>query len=180
VALAVALLKGKTFDRMVRMVTEVGVSSILPFTCERSVPRPDTERLHRRIQRWRTIAAEAVRQSGRSWVPTVETCTALEEIIQTSSAPVRAVLHEASWSHTLPEFLETKGETERILLVGPEGGFSEREVELATRHGFEVVGLGLPILRAETAAVAAAVFACVAKRSEAARQSRLDRKPSVE
>jgi 16S rRNA (uracil1498-N3)-methyltransferase len=160
VRLGIALLKGKKLDSVVRMVTEVGVSSILPFSCTRSVPKADARRMTARISRFETIASEAARQSCRSSVPTVQPPRTLEEILSGDLPPFRAVLHEAAEGRTLSDLLAGAG-PERLLLVGPEGGFTPGEIERAGRTGFHIARLDLPVLRAETAAVVAAALACL-------------------
>jgi 16S rRNA (uracil1498-N3)-methyltransferase len=69
-------------------------------------------------------------------------------------------LHESADGRTLSDLLFDAG-PERLLLVGPEGGFAPEEIEMARQKGFHVARLGLPVLRAETAAVVAAALACL-------------------
>jgi 16S rRNA (uracil1498-N3)-methyltransferase len=158
VHLGVALLKGKKLDIVIRMATELGVASISPFVCERSVARPDPARMEGRVTRWRSLAAEAARQSGQAVVPEIERCRTLDEILPTHPQAVRLVLQPSAGHVTLTEFLRGRSAPERLILVGPEGGFTPDEVERARRAGYEPVRLDLPVLRAETAAVAAATL----------------------
>jgi 16S rRNA (uracil1498-N3)-methyltransferase len=160
VHLGIALLKGKKLGTVVRMATEVGVASIQIFTCARSVPKADTRRMKERIRRLETIAAESARQSCRSSVPTVRSLCTFEEIVSGDLPPFCAVLHESAGGRPLPNLLSDAG-PRRLLLVGPEGGFTPQEIESAAKAGFHVVGLDLPVLRAETAAVVAAALACL-------------------
>lgn len=160
VRLGVALLKGKKLDSVVRMATEVGVASIQLFTCARSVPRADAHRMRERLRRFETIASESARQSCRSSVPVFLSMRGLEEILCGDLPPFCAILHESAGGRTLSDLL-AHAEPGRLLLVGPEGGFTSAEIEQAGRTGFHVAGLGLPVLRAETAAVVAAALACL-------------------
>jgi len=160
VRLGVALLKGKKLDSVVRMVTEVGVASIWPFSCARTVPKTDARRMQERINRFATIASEGARQSCRSFIPTVHPLQTLEEILSGNLPPFCAVLHESAGGRSLSDLL-TDAEPERLLLVGPEGGFAPEEIEMARQKGFHIAQLGLPVLRAETAAVMAAALACL-------------------
>ena len=160
VELGIALLKGKKLDSVVRMATEIGVTSIQVFTCARSVPKTDARRIKERLRRFETIASESARQSCRSSVPTVQPLRSLEEILQGDLPPFCAVLHESAGGRPLPDLLSDAG-PRRLLLVGPEGGFTPKEIESAAEAGFHVVGLDLPVLRAETAAVVAAALACL-------------------
>ncbi len=160
VSLGVALLKGRKLDSVVRMVTEVGVASIQLFTCARSVPRPDARRMRERIRRFGAIASESARQSCRSSVPTLEPLQSLEELLSGDLPSFCALLHTKAGNRTLPDLLAGAG-PKRLLLVGPEGGFTPGEIEAARQMGFRIAGLGLPVLRAETAAVVAAAVACL-------------------
>lgn len=160
VRLGVALLKGRKLDSVVRMATEIGVASIQLFTCARSVPKTDARRMRERIRRLETIASESARQSCRSSVPTLPPLQGLEEILSGNLPAFCALLHETAGGRSLSDLL-IDAEAERLLLVGPEGGFTPEEVEDAGRMGFHVAGLGLPVLRAETAAVVAAAVACL-------------------
>lgn len=160
VQLGIALLKGKKLDSVVRMATEVGVASIQIFTCARSVPKTDARRIKERLRRFETIAAEAARQSCRSSVPTVQPLRSLEEVILGDLPPFCAILHESAGGHPLPDLLSDAG-PERLLLVGPEGGFTSEEIEKAGQNGFYIAHLDLPVLRAETAAVVASALACL-------------------
>jgi 16S rRNA (uracil1498-N3)-methyltransferase len=162
VQLGIALLKGKKLDSVVRMATEVGVASIQIFTCARSVPKADTRRMKERIRRFETIAAESARQSCRSSVPTIRPLCSFEEVISGDLPPFCALLHESAAADmpSLTGLLADAG-PRRLLLVGPEGGFTQDEIETAERKGFHIVHLDLPVLRAETAAVVAAALACL-------------------
>jgi 16S rRNA (uracil1498-N3)-methyltransferase len=160
VRLGIALLKGKKLDAVVRMATEVGVASIQIFTCARSVPKTDARRMQERIRRFETIASESARQSCRSSVPILQPLRSLEEVLSGDLPPFCAILHEGADGRTLSGLLTDAG-PERLLLVGPEGGFTPGEVEKAGQRGFHIVRLDLPVLRAETAAVVAAALACL-------------------
>lgn len=160
VQLGIALLKGKKLDSVVRMATEVGVASIRVFTCARSVPKADARRMKERIRRFETIVSEAARQSCRSSVPTVQPLASFEEILSGDLPPFCAILHESAGGRPLIGLLCDAG-PRRLLLVGPEGGFTKNEIETAERKGFYVAHLDLPVLRAETAAVVASALACL-------------------
>ena len=160
--LGCALLKGRKLDDVVRMATEIGVTGIQPLVSARCVSRPDTRRIKDRRARWQTIAAQAARQSGRSRVPQVAGLLTLEEVLSQPPPGPGVMLHERAGS-LLVDWLAGLGGGPRFLLVGPEGGFNEEEVDLAAGAGLGVAGLGLPVLRAPTAAVVAAAFACVSE-----------------
>jgi 16S rRNA (uracil1498-N3)-methyltransferase len=162
--LGVALLEGRKLDEVVRMVTELGVSAVEPFTCARSIPRPDGAG-RARVARWQKIAEEASRQSGRASVPYIKPVREFDELLRESARDPdlgsRAVLYEAALGQTVLTWLASEASGERLLLVGPEGGFAPGEVERARQAGFAVLSLGPTILRSDTAAIVAAAIACL-------------------
>jgi 16S rRNA (uracil1498-N3)-methyltransferase len=110
-----------------------------------------------KTRRWRTIAQEAARQSGRADVPVVAEVTALAVALADAAAAggTRLVLWEEERTLPLRKVLAQVPCLPVTLLVGPEGGFSKEEVESARAQGFSSVGLGPRILRVETAALVA-------------------------
>ncbi len=155
---AQALLKDRKMDGLVRQLTELGASRWLPFISERSIPRPNDKRLRARRERWIKIAREALKQCKRGRTPTVGEVRAFEEILD---APEPDDLKILCWEkETKPVHAGiSMASGERIdrvfMLLGPEGGFTPREVEMAREHGFVSISLGPRVLRAETAALAA-------------------------
>lgn len=139
---AFALTKGTKPDLVVQKLTEVGVDRIVPFAAERSVVRWDSAKVTAQHHRWQTIARGAVQQSRRVWLPTVEALVGFDEVIA-----LGAVIVDRGG--------ESLTATDTVLAVGPEGGWSEIERDLAGRR----VSLGPAVLRAETAAIAAGVLA---------------------
>lgn len=156
VTLAIALPKGSGFDEVVRQVTELGVSCIVPILSERTVLKPSDNRL----DRWRKIAQEAAEQSERQVVPTV-----LEPIKWTAFLKLeRSGIKLLCWERGGTAF-ESLGEGEPVTIaVGPEGGWTAQEVAAATAAGYGLLSLGPRILRAVTASVA--VMAQVAAQME--------------
>ncbi|HUU04154.1 MAG TPA: RsmE family RNA methyltransferase [Myxococcota bacterium] len=159
VRIGVALTKGRKLDIAVRMLTEIGVETIEPFSCTRSVTHPSGAGLAARIERWQNIARQAARQSGRCSVPGILPIRPLEAVLEARNEPQRVILHTGQDLPELPRLLANKPAGERILLIGPEGGFTEEEIHQALKAGFCVASLGLPVLRTETACVAAAAYA---------------------
>lgn len=141
-------------DEVVRAATALGVEAITWVHTERSVARLSSERGSARRQRWRRIAVEAARQSGRGDLPRLDEPGSLEGALGGARAPLRVLLLPGAE----PLFARVgawQGDIELALLVGPEGGFDRRELELAERHGFLPASLGATTLRTELAAVAA-------------------------
>jgi 16S rRNA (uracil1498-N3)-methyltransferase len=149
--LAQAALKADKMDLIIEKATELGVSEIVVFNCERSLGHPS---LHRQA-RWQRIASGAVKQSQRSSAPALVGPIPFEQLLWRTE-PLRLLFWENEFAASLAD---VNGASEAILaVVGPEGGFSAAEVEQASVRGFHPVGLGPRTLRAETAAVAAAAL----------------------
>lgn len=152
VVVGFAVLKGDRPEWVVQKLTEVGVDRILAFVSERNVVRwePGSERALRQVHRWRQVAREAAMQSRRVRLPVIEEVQVLGEVVAGLGGSGRsgAALAEPGGA---PPGLERP-----TILIGPEGGWSPAELEM----GLPTVGLGPTILRAETAALAAAVLLC--------------------
>ena len=156
---AQAILKDRKMDRIVRQLTELGVCEWLPFTSQRSVPRPDFRKQAARVERWNKITREALKQCRRGRVMKIEPAASFDQMLEKSQAYDLRVIF---WENE-PESLhkgDNPGQTGTVfrifIAIGPEGGFSTAEIEAARAKGFATAGLGPRILRADTAAVAAA------------------------
>ena len=154
VTLAQSLLKGEKMDYLIQKATELGVKEIVPFFSSRSVPLLEKSGRLKRHHRWGRIAIEASKQCGRGVVPKIEPLQDYSEMLQIASpGSLRLILWEREGGQ-LKEVLERSKEKTRIFfIIGPEGGFSQEEVEEAKRAGFIPVTLGRRILRAETASL---------------------------
>ena len=154
VELGQGICKGDRMDLVVQKATELGVRTIRPIVCERTVVKLDAARAERRMAHWRAIAVHAAQQSGRTRVPEVAGVEDLGAWLARAGAGPAFVLSPhagASLSDLAPS---GPGESVR-LLVGPEGGLSPREVERAGATGFAGLRLGPRVLRTETAALVA-------------------------
>ena len=154
--LAQGLAKGEKLDLAVQKATELGATRILPLVVDRSIVRLDAERGERRVERFRRIAEEAARQSGRSDVPRIDApCTLGDLAALLRAEPERRGLlldpaeREVRLSHAV------RGSAKLLLAVGPEGGFTAEEHAAAVASGFVPVSLGRLVLRTETAGLAA-------------------------
>jgi 16S rRNA (uracil1498-N3)-methyltransferase len=156
---AQAILKDRKMDRIVRQLTELGACEWLPFGSQYSVPKPDVRKLAARSERWKRITREALKQCRRGRVMTIRSAVSFEEMLaEGQSYDLRVVFWEnqsASPSAT-PGLPRTRLVRRIFAVIGPEGGFSTTEIEAAQAAGFVTAGLGPRILRADTAAVAAA------------------------
>jgi len=160
IIVAQAFLKEKKMDRLVRQLSELGIVKWIPFIAERSVPRPDKKHLLARTKRWEKIATEALKPSRRARIMEIGETVSFEEMLNLGQF---CDLKVAFWEDELqPVHNNMLGSGEQIntvfALIGPEGGFTPKEIEKAADRGFITVGLGPRILRSETAAVAACVL----------------------
>jgi 16S rRNA (uracil1498-N3)-methyltransferase len=157
VRLRPALVKGRKLDPVIRQCTELGVAEIGPVLCERSVSRPDGDSAAHRAERWEKIALEAARQCGRRTPPQVAAPLAFPAAVAGIAALGGTGLILAPGGSEGPDperpLLGPQTPEPISALIGPEGGFTNAEVELAEEAGLRVVGLGRRILRADTAAI---------------------------
>jgi 16S rRNA (uracil1498-N3)-methyltransferase len=150
--------RGERMDFVVQKATELGVARITPVLTDYGVVKLDGERAEKRRMHWQGVAASACEQSGRIRPPLVDTPLPLNDWLGMGRAgdAVHLILRPGAGKPL--GGVETV-EAGLCLLVGPEGGFSEREYDDAEFAGFEPVTLGPRVLRTETAAVAAIAIA---------------------
>lgn len=155
---APALIKGERMEWCIQKLVELGASEIIPVHTERCVVKLQGDRAHKRRDRHEAIARAAAQQSRRASVPAVAEAVSLPELLtRANSCDLRLVLWEGERTVSLASVLPETPPGRACVLIGPEGGLTEAEVALARQAGFLAVGLGSHILRAETAALAAAV-----------------------
>jgi 16S rRNA (uracil1498-N3)-methyltransferase len=142
--LAMSIIQLDKFDLVIQKATELGVRSIIPMITARVELRP--ERYGGKAERWERIAFEAVKQSGRTVVPKIESATPFREVIGRSG--LRVLFDAEAPPGALPEAAEA------TLLIGPEGGWTDDETLEARKAGCTFQRLGPRRLRAETAAIA--------------------------
>lgn len=144
--------KNPKLETIVQKATEIGVVRIVPVDTVRAVAKIDKEA---KIDRLRKIAREAAKQSKRAVVPVVTPVMNFKEaVLEASKADIKIIAYEDEKMISIKEALK-KNEGETIsVLIGPEGGFEEKEVELAKSMGIASVTLGKRILRTETAGLA--------------------------
>ncbi|QUH01071.1 16S rRNA (uracil(1498)-N(3))-methyltransferase [Saccharopolyspora erythraea] len=155
VTLAQALVKGDRGELAVELATEAGVDGVLPWKAARCVARwDDGPRGAKALGRWRSTVAQAAKQARRPWTPEVAepvTTRQLSRVVAEADAAV--VLHESAPTPLASADLPAEGEL--VLVVGPEGGVGEDELEVLTEAGAQAVRLGPSVLRASTAAAVA-------------------------
>ncbi|MBS3754980.1 MAG: 16S rRNA (uracil(1498)-N(3))-methyltransferase [Desulfobacterales bacterium] len=155
---AQGFLKDRKMDDLVRQITELGATRWIPMITERTVARPDAKRMEKRIQRWQAIAVEAVKQCGRSMVPKIDSMTGFKNVLGLAGTVDLPVFF---WERaTAPMDQPPEIRPASVLLVlGPEGGFTEAEAGQAKARGLRFATLGPRILRAETAALTTTALA---------------------
>ena len=154
--LAVSLLKGEKFDLVVQKATELGVSRIAPVTTARADVRLrnvcDGER---RVTRWRRLALEACKQSGRVRLPIIESPTSFSSLIESAKLVDTRMMFTERMGRGLNEvcaLIEPLPQS-LIALIGPEGGWDDGEIVAAGAAGWDLITLGGRTLRAETGAI---------------------------
>ena len=144
--------RGDRMDFTLQKSVELGVNTITPLFSERCGVKLNGERLEKKIQQWQKIVISACEQSGRSHVPIVRQAMTLQDWCNEASDAIKLNLHPRA-SHGIND-LELQ--TNRVrLLIGPEGGLSEAEINMTAEHQFTDILLGPRVLRTETAALSA-------------------------
>ena len=155
--LAVALLKSDKFDLVVQKATELGVVRLVPvMTRLADIKLKDESDSNKRLIRWRRIALEAAKQSGRALVPEIEVPLSFSELIVAEASTDHRVLfseRDGLSLSSLPAEMPANS-NEITVLIGSEGGWTDVELEEAKAAGWIVITLGGRTLRAETAAIA--------------------------
>jgi 16S rRNA (uracil1498-N3)-methyltransferase len=153
-ALLASLIRFERLEWMIEKATELGVGRIVPVRAERSEKGLETA-ARKRLPRWRRVAREASEQSRRAHLPEIAEPADLDAALQWE-AEYRFALEEAQAPGFLSVLPAQRPRDARVgLLVGPEGGWTDRERERIALSGWQAVSLGREILRAETAAIAA-------------------------
>ncbi len=152
-----ALLKGRDFDEPVRRLAELGAALVVPLLTERVVPRVDPSALAERSDRWRAVAAAAVKQSRGVFLTAIGEPMPMEDFVETTSGAAARFVAWEEGGVDVRRVLGDVGPPDSVAcVIGPEGGLSAGEVALLTEAGFTPVDLGRRILKADWAAAAAA------------------------
>jgi len=154
IALAFSLLK-KNNKLIVKKTTELGITEFFPFISKRTVKKNYSEKLRSKLER---VTIAAMKQSGSAFLPPVNPIINYSELLPDLSPIYKPIL---AWEETKSKFISSAlAETQKniCLIVGPEGGFSDNEIDYGKKHGADIVSLGNHILRAETAAIATSTY----------------------
>ncbi|MDX6445771.1 MAG: rRNA (uracil1498-N3)-methyltransferase [Blastocatellia bacterium] len=158
--LAIALLKGEKFDLVIQKTTELGVNRIVPLDTERADVRlRDSDSSQKRVARWRRIALEAAKQTGRAFVPEITAPASFNFLLSsneegTLSSTARLMFSERDGASLVEATANLPAPAGIIAAVGPEGGWGDDEIAAARDGGWGIVTLGGRTLRAETAGIA--------------------------
>lgn len=160
--LGVALLKGEKFDLVVQKATELGATRLIPVLTNRADVRiRSDDDAKRKLMRWQRIALESTKQCGRARLMKIDASVAFEKLIERAEQrdELRLMFAErggSSFSQVLEDLELTP--TKAIALIGPEGGWTDAEIDEASKNSWRIVTLGGRTMRAETAAVVAATL----------------------
>ena len=157
ITLVQSIAKGDKMDAVVQKATEIGVNTIIPCLTEHTVVRLQGK-ADQKVQRWQIIAREACKQCQRNLIPEIRPVVELKNILPVIPSQSTVLLYEKADKNGLKEFLKNhrhfKGQ-EVYIIVGPEGGFAQQEIEAAQSYSIPIVSLGSRILRTETAGIVA-------------------------
>ena len=137
-------------DKVFQKASELGVTDIWPASSQRSELRVSTQRMEQKLQHWKAIIISSCEQTGRNRIPRLHNIRKLAEVIQNPPCANTHIFHPGA-----PLFSPAAAVKDTCLVIGPEGGWSDEEVELAKNAGFIFSGFGNNVLRADTAPVAA-------------------------
>ena len=157
--LAQGLAKGEKMDFIIQKAVEMGAYSVIPVAMEHSVVRLDGAKAAKKVERWQKIAESAAKQSKRDIIPEVQPVKSMAKMLAKCACQTKIIAYECEDRLSLKAALkaaeEAGGISELLLIIGPEGGISEGELEQARQAGAVPVSLGRRILRAETAGLVA-------------------------
>jgi 16S rRNA (uracil1498-N3)-methyltransferase len=162
-----AIVKGKTMETIVEKATELGVSRVVPLITERVVSQLDAERSESKQAKWQLTAIESIKQCGSPWLPHIDAPQRLSDALKPSGhfdlafvASLRDGRHVRHWVQTLwsgelrePAQCPT-GRSSGCVWIGPEGDFTDAELDAIEASGAKPITLGPLVLRADTAAIA--------------------------
>jgi 16S rRNA (uracil1498-N3)-methyltransferase len=151
-SVAAAIPKGPRADWMAEKLAELGASSFIPLITERGIPMPAGEE---KIRRWSRLATQAARQSGQRNVMKIEAPSSLTDLTKTFPARAGWFLSTDTDAAPIGTLTVQPAPEALVLLIGPEGGWTDAEVDLLRSARLSPVSLGRAILRIETAAIAA-------------------------
>ena len=153
VTVAIGMVKEQKFDLILQKLTELGVKEIIPIAMERSIIKLDKSKIDKKVERWNSICKEASEQSKRNIIPKVSLPMTLNELVKLNYDK-KLVCSVKQKDNFINKYLQFKDEyVKMIIVIGPEGGVSDKEEEILNNNDFISVSLGSRVLRVETAAI---------------------------
>ena len=165
ITLAQALLKSKKMDLIIQKSTELAVTNIIPVITSRTIVKVE-EKIQKKIERWKKIALEAVKQSQKFFLPSISPPMTIEKLVERKGDEKKLLLSENKGKYLRDILIESssselkvpKPPSSVLILIGPEGGWTDEEEKFILSNGYEAVSLGEQTLRAETAALCSLVL----------------------
>jgi 16S rRNA (uracil1498-N3)-methyltransferase len=160
ITLVQAIPKGKIFDAIVQKATELGAFRIVPLFTDRVVTQLDDEKSEIKVEHWRTVAVEAIKQCGSPWLPRVEVPISMKDLVAREEPFDLSFVaslqsdsrHPREWLNKY-QGMQKRRPTSICVWVGPEGDFTAEEIDAAKSVGALPISLGPLVLRSETAAI---------------------------
>lgn len=145
--------KGDKMDFIIQKSTEIGVKEIYPVITNRTIVKiKGRKKEQKKIERWRSISEEAAKQSKRDAIPIVNNVISYDEMVNILKGEENIIIpYEAEGNNTLKETLKNTKNGKIHIIIGPEGGFEEEEIDTIRSIGGKSVTLGPRIFRTETA-----------------------------
>ncbi len=150
ITLVQGIAKGEKMDFLMQKAVELGVNSIVPIFTQHCVVRLKGDKLEKRIQHWKKIIIGACEQSGRSILPVLQAPQQFDEFIRSDFGNGFVLHHRAE-----KNLIQMQALNQASIVIGPEGGLSDDEINLAIDQGAQPLLLGSRVLRTETASLAA-------------------------
>lgn len=159
ITLGQAVPKGDRFEWLIEKATEIGIGEIIPLITERTIARPPGS--DNKLARWNKIADQAAGQSENPYPTVIHPPAALSAFLQSAEAPLKLLLHEREGAEALQDLVRPAADgimDSTIIVVGPEGGWTQAETEAILASGYHCVRLGPRVLRSETAGLVLAAI----------------------
>ncbi len=153
--LAQGLAKGEKFDFIVQKATELGVTRIVPLLSDYADVKLNPQQAEKRLERWQRISLEALKQCGRRKLVEISQPLTLSEVLEANQKQPMLCFNERGGIGLQSALAQIVPQQPVSVLIGPEGGWSDAEIDLLNQHHSQAVSLGRRILRTETAAIVA-------------------------
>lgn len=153
ITIAIGMVKEQKFDLILQKLTELGVKEIIPLAMERSIIKLDSSKINKKLDRWNMICKEASEQSKRNIIPKVKEPMSLKELVSLDY-DTKLICSVKQKENFINYYLQQEEKCAKMLVViGPEGGVSDKEEQFLNDNNFISVSLGNRVLRVETAAI---------------------------